>query len=293
MGDVSRILAFGKRGFCERGRGLRMRIHPTALVDPAATLAENVVVGAWSSVGPGVTLGSGCVVGERVTLEGTVVAGNANHFGHGSIVGSPPQDFAYRPEFQSGVQIGEGNTFRECVTIHRGTKDGSQTVIGNRCYLMTGSHLGHNACLGDGVILANNCLLGGYVTLHDGVVGGGATLFHQFITVGAYAITRGGSRYSKDIPPYCTGDMANLVVGINAVGLRRAGFSGQERSEIRTAFKLVFRSGLNVSQALEEGDKREWSPKAKVFFDFLRSSKRGLCAGSLAVDRRSQPGENE
>jgi UDP-N-acetylglucosamine acyltransferase len=256
-----------------------VRIHPTAFVDPAAKLADDVEVGPWCLVGPGVELGPGCRLGARVILEGTVLSGAGNQFGHGSIIGSEPQDFAFKPGTPSRVTIGDQNTFREYVTIHRGTGENGETCIGSECYLMTGCHVGHNARLGNGVILANNCLVGGHATICDAFLGGGGTLFHQFITAGPYAMSRGGSRYSKDIPPYCTGDCTNRVVGINTIGLRRAGFSPADRTEIRRAFKLLFRSGLNVSQAMDEAGRHTWGPPAQAFFDFAKNSRRGLCEG--------------
>ena len=253
-------------------------------MDPAARLADDVEIGPWCHVGPDVELGPGCILGARVILEGTVVAGASNRFGHGSIIGSEPQDFAFKPGTVSRVVIGNNNTFREYVTIHRGTGENGETRIESDCYLMTGCHVGHNARLGNRVILANNCLVAGHVTICDAFLGGGGTLFHQFITAGTFAMSRGGSRYSKDIPPYCTGDCANRVVGINTIGLRRAGFSPADRTEIRRAFKLLFRSGLNVSQALEEAERRPWGAPAKVLFDFAKNSKRGLCEGRPGRD---------
>lgn len=260
-----------------------MKIHPTAIVAPEARLASDVEVGPWAIVGPEVELGPGCSVGPRATLEGEVVAGENNFFGIGAVIGAPPQDFAFDPASKSRVRIGAGNTFREYVTIHRGTKDGTETVVGDGCFLMAGAHLGHNVRLGDRVIAANNALFAGHVQVGTGAVIGGGAVFHQFIRVGAYVMVRGGGRFSKEIPPYCMADTENLVSGINSVGLRRAGFSSGVRLELRRAFHLLFRSRLNVSQALEEASKLDWSPEARVLIDFVASAKRGVC--SAATDK--------
>ena len=206
--------------------------------------------------------------------------GAGNFVGYGAIIGATPQDFAFRETVVSEVRIGDGNTFREYVTIHRGTTEGSATIVGNECYLMVGSHLGHNVKLGDKIVIANNCLLAGYVEIGSGAVLGGGTVFHQFLRIGQLAMVRGGTRFGKDIPPYVSADGENLLSGINALGLRRAGFSPEVRTDIKRAFKLVYWSGINVSQALERAKDLIWSGEAKMFFDFIGSSKRGVCVAN-------------
>jgi UDP-N-acetylglucosamine acyltransferase len=217
--------------------------------------------------------------GARV-LEGRTTLGAGNFVGYGAIIGATPQDFAFRETVVSEVRIGDGNTFREYVTIHRGTTEGSATIVGNECYLMVGSHLGHNVKLGDKIVIANNCLLAGYVEIGSGAVLGGGTVFHQFLRIGQLAMVRGGTRFGKDIPPYVSADGENLLSGINALGLRRAGFSPEVRTDIKRAFKLVYWSGINVSQALERAKDLIWSGEAKMFFDFIGSSKRGVCVAN-------------
>jgi UDP-N-acetylglucosamine acyltransferase len=257
-----------------------MKIHPTALVSAGAQLADDVEIGAHTIIGEHVKIGAGCAVQANAILEGRTTLGERNFVGYGAIIGAPPQDFAYRESVISEVQIGEGNTFREYVTIHRGTKEGSATIVGNDCYLMAGSHLGHNVRLGDKVIIANNCLLAGYVEVDSGAVLGGGTVFHQFLRVGPLAMVRGGTRFGKDIPPYVSADGENMLSGINAVGLRRAGFTPEVRMEIKRAFKLVYWSGINVSQALERAKESHWSREAQTFFDFIAFSKRGVCGAN-------------
>jgi UDP-N-acetylglucosamine acyltransferase len=257
-----------------------VKIHPTAIVSPQAHLADDVEIGAYAIIGENVELGAGCVVQAHTVLEGRVTLGARNFVGHGAIIGTTPQDFAYRDSVVSEVRIGDGNTLREYVTIHRGTKEGSATIVGNNCYLMVGSHLGHNVKLGDNVVIANNCLLAGYVEIGSGAVLGGGTVFHQFLRVGPLAMVRGGTRFGKDIPPYVSADGENMLSGINAIGLRRAGFTPEVRQEIKRAFKLVYWSGINISQALERAKESNWSPEAQTFFDFIASSKRGVCGAN-------------
>lgn len=257
-----------------------MKIHPTAIVSTSAELSEDVEIGAHAIVGEGVRLGAGCVVQANAILEGRTTLGAQNFVGYGAIIGAAPQDFAFREMVTSEVRIGDHNTLREYVTIHRGTKEGSATVVGSNCYLMTGTHLGHNVKLGDKVVIANNCLLGGYVEIADGAVLGGGTVFHQFLRIGRLAMVRGGTRFGKDIPPYVSADGENLLSGVNAIGLRRAGFTTETRMEIKRAFKLVYWSGINISQALERARDQAWGPEAWEFFNFIAASKRGVCAAN-------------
>jgi UDP-N-acetylglucosamine acyltransferase len=257
-----------------------MKIHRTAIVSAQAQLADDVEIGAHAIIGDNVRLGAGCVVQAHALLEGRTTLGARNFVGYGAIIGATPQDFAYRDSVVSEVRIGDGNIFREYVTIHRGTKERSATIVGNDCYLMVGAHLGHNVKLGDNVVIANNCLLAGYVAIGNGAILGGGTVFHQFLRVGPLAMVRGGTRFGKDIPPYVSADGENLLSGINALGLRRAGFPAEVRQEIKRAFKLVYWSGINVSQALERAKESNWSPEAQAFFDFIASSERGVCGAN-------------
>ena len=261
-----------------------MKIHPSAIVSPQARLADDVEIGPGTIIGDDVTLGAGCVVGAHVILEGKTTLGERNHIGHGAIIGSLPQDFAFKETVKSEVRIGHGNTFREYVTIHRGTEEGSATIVGHQCYLMVGVHLGHNTHLADKVIIANNCLLAGHVEVGGGAVLGGGSVFHQFMRIGTLVMVRGGTRFGKDIPPYVSADGENIISGINAIGLRRAGFSAEIRLEIKRAFKLAYWSRLNISQAVEKAKEKTWSKEAQVFLDFLASSKRGVCSANRAPD---------
>lgn len=255
-----------------------MKIHPTAIVDPAARLGAEVEIGPFAFLGPEVEIGPRTVVQSHVVLDGAVRLGADNVIGHGAIIGGLPQDLSFKPGTKSAVEIGDRNVIREHVTIHRGTAPNSATRIGHDNFLMAGAHLGHNCAIGSKVIIANNCLLGGYVEVQDGAFLGGGCVFHQFMRVGQLAITQGTSGFGKDIPPFTAAAEINKIVGLNVVGLRRAGIGASDRAEIKSAFRLLYESGLNVSQALAQADARPWGPLARNFFDFVASAqRRGIC----------------
>ena len=254
-------------------------IHPSAFVDPTAQLGEGVEVGPGAIIEAGAIIGEGCKIQARAVIGSHVLLGARNTIGHGAIIGGDPQDFDFKPGTNSKVVIGDDNILREYVTIHRGTKEGSSTTIGNNNFLMVGVHLGHNASVGNRVIIANNCLLAGYVAVQDGAVLGGGSVFHQFIRVGRLCMVRGGERFGKDIPPFLVAYGTNLVAGINAVGLRRAGFSSATRLEIKRAFRFLYLEGRNISQALEEAATQQWGSEAESFFSFVREARRrGVCS---------------
>ncbi|HEX4665277.1 MAG TPA: acyl-ACP--UDP-N-acetylglucosamine O-acyltransferase [Chthoniobacterales bacterium] len=256
-----------------------MKIHPSAIVDPGARLGDEVEIGPYASVGAAVEIGPATIVQAHAVIEGAVRIGSANRIGPGAIIGGWPQDLNFKPGTRSSVEIGDRNVIRENATIHRGTAADSATRLGDDNFLMAGAHLGHNCIIGSKVIIANNCLLGGYVTVEDAAFLGGGCVFHQFMRVGRLAITQGLSAFSKDIPPFCLAAERNLVFGLNVIGLRRAGFSAAERAEVKRAFRLLYESGLNVTQALAKADEEEWPAPAQAFFDFVSESKRrGICA---------------
>jgi len=253
-------------------------IHPSAFVDSDAQIGEGVRIGPGVIIEAGAVIGDGCKIEARAVISGHVRMGARNTIGHGAILGGDPQDFDFKPGTVSHVEIGDDNIFREYVTIHRGTKEGTSTMVGNNNFLMVGVHLGHNSSVGNRVIIANNCLLAGYVAVHDGAVLGGGSVFHQFIRVGRLCMVRGGERFGKDIPPFLIAYGTNLVSGINAVGLRRSGISSEARMELKRAFRLLYLEGHNLSQALEAAGKISWGPEAQSFFNFVsEAKKRGIC----------------
>ena len=253
-------------------------IHSAAIIHSDAQLGHNITIGPYAVIEGAAQIGDGCTIHAHAVIGAHVTMGRNNVIGHGAVIGGDPQDFAFKPEVRSEVRIGDGNKIREYSTIHRGTTEGSATVVGDGCFLMAGAHLGHNVQLGDNVILANNALLGGYVQVEDRVFIGGGCVFHQFIRIGRLAICQGLSAFSKDIPPYVTAAERNGVVGLNVIGLRRAGFDAGQRAGIKEAFDLLYRRGLNVSQALAAARKQFWNEAAQTFWDFVAGAKRkGLC----------------
>ena len=255
-----------------------MLIHPTAIIHPNAQLGSNVTIGPGAVIEGAARIGDGCTIHAHAIIGAHVTMGRDNVIGHGAFIGGDPQDFAFRPEVRSEVHIGDGNKIREYCTIHRGTTEGSATVVGDGCFLMGGAHLGHNVRLGNGVILANNALLGEAMSRSDRVFIGGGAVFHQFIRVGRLTICQGISGFGKDIPPYVTAAERNGVAGLNVVGLRRAGFDAAQRAEIKAAFDLLYRRGLNISQALAAARERSWNEVAQIFWDFVAGAKKkGLC----------------
>jgi UDP-N-acetylglucosamine acyltransferase len=211
-------------------------------------------------------------------IEGEVVIGNGNFIGHGAIIGAPPQDLSFSPERKTMVKIGNYNIIREYCTIHRGSAESSATKIGDKNFLMAGAHIGHNCVIGNNVIIANNCLLAGHVRVDDGAFLGGGSTFHQFMHIGRLVMVQGSSAFGKDLPPFVIAAERNSVFGVNVVGLRRAGFRTKDRDEIKAAFKLVYLSGLNISQALEKAMKMKFGAPAREFLDFVANAKkRGIC----------------
>lgn len=245
-----------------------MKIHPSAIIDPGAQIGADVEIGPYSIIGPNVVIGDRCVIQAHVVIEQSVKMGAENFIGHGSVVGSAPQDASFDPKTRSGVEIGEGNVIREHCTIHRGTGEGSLTVLGDRNFLLAGAHVGHNATVGNDVVMANDSLLGGHVQIGDGAFLGGGSMFHQHTRVGRLAMAQG--RTTRSVPPFVTA-VANFALGINIVGLRRAGLGAAERDDIKRAFKLLYRSGLNTKQALEKAEELKFALPARELFDFVAS----------------------
>jgi UDP-N-acetylglucosamine acyltransferase len=255
-----------------------VKIHPTALVDPGAQIGAGAEIGPFSLIGPQAAIGERTIVQSHVVIEGEVAIGSGNFIGHGAVIGAPPQDLSFSPERKTRVEIGNENVIREYCTIHRGSAEESATKIGENNFLMAGAHIGHNCTIENSVIIANNCLLGGHVCVDNGAFLGGGGVFHQYMRIGRLALTQGASGFSKDIPPFVIAAEINYVFGLNMIGLRRAGFSAQDRDEIKAAFKLLYNRGLNISQALEKAAAIEFGAAAREFFDFVANAKkRGIC----------------
>jgi UDP-N-acetylglucosamine acyltransferase len=264
------------------------KIHPTAIVDPAARIGADVEIGPFSIVGPQSVIGEKTTVQSHVVIEGEVAIGTGNFIGHGAIIGAQPQDVSFSPERKTRVEIGNDNIVREYCTIHRASPDGSATKIGDKNFLMAGAHIGHNCLIGNNVIIANNCLLAGHVRVDDGAFLGGGSTFHQFMHIGRLVMVQGSSAFGKDLPPFVIAAERNCVFGVNIVGLRRAGFSAKDREEIKAAFKVVYLSGLNLSQAIAKAATTKFSAPAREFLDFVaHAKKRGICPLKRGADNEA------
>jgi UDP-N-acetylglucosamine acyltransferase len=253
------------------------RIHPSAIIDRKAEMAADVEIGPWVIVGPGCTVGAGCVMEARSTLEENVRLGERVTVGIGSIVGGKPQDLKFKGEI-TFVEIGHDTTLREYVTVNRGTAESFKTTVGSHGFLMSYSHVAHDCHLGDHVIMSNGTQLAGHVTIGDHAIISGLCAVHQFSKVGRHAFIGGCSRVTKDVPPFikAVGNPIKLY-GLNTVGLQRSGFSDDVVLELKKAYRLLFRSELNLSQAIEQVA-RDLKPLQEVrdLCAFVEASGRGV-----------------
>lgn len=226
-------------------------IHPLACVSPQAQLADDVIVGPFCNVEAGVIIGPGCILDSHATIKKGTTMGSNNRVGQGTVLGGDPQDRKFSRDFNTFLVIGNDNVFREYVTIHRGTSDGTQTTIGNNVYMMAYSHLGHNGTIHDSVTIANNVALAGHATIEELVTIGGIVGVHQFARVGKAAMIGGMSAVSRDVPPFVILSGRDVILDINAVGLRRIGVSQEERLALHKAVKLLYKSELGLTNAME------------------------------------------
>jgi len=252
-------------------------LHATAIINEGAELGEGVTVGPYSIIGPHVRIGDGTSVGSNVLIDGHTRIGSGNTIYHGASLGTPPQDLKYRGA-KSFVKICDNNVIREYVTVNAATNEGDATVIGNGCLLMAYSHVAHDCVVGDNVILANAVNLAGHVSVHDWAIIGGIVPVHQFVRIGAHSFIGGGSRIAKDILPFTkVAGSPPKVSGLNTVGLKRRGFEDSQLERIKAAYRLIYRSGLNVTQAIERMEiEIEKSEEIDTLLDFIRGSQRGI-----------------
>ena len=252
------------------------QIHPTAVVSPEAIIDPNVRVGPFSVIDGPVTIGADCVVGPFVHLVGPLVLGKGNQVGTGTVIGSDPQHLAYRGQL-TRTEIGDSNTFREHVTVHRGSHVEGVTPIGSHNYFMAHSHVAHDCKVADRCVLANGALMAGHCELHDRVFMSGNTALHQFVRMGKLSLLTGLEGVSKDVIPFMTVKNRFTVVGVNVVGMRRAGYSAADIVTARRAFHILYRSDLLLKQAIDHlqselGDK----PVGEEILRFIQTSKRGV-----------------
>ncbi len=268
-----------------------MTIHPSAIISSRAELGADVQVDAYAIIEDGVHVGEGTRVRARAQLCSGTVLGKRCDIHMNAVIGHTPQDFSFKGEPIATI-LGDGVTVRENATIH-GTKSegGKATRVGDNCYLMVGSHVAHDCHLGHNVLLANGALLAGHVHVDDGAMISGNVVIHQFVRVGTLAILSGGSRFGMDIPPYLIGDGANAVTILNAVGLRRAKhLSDQDRREIKAAYRLLYRTGLDLQDALVRIQAELPSPAVQRWVEFFKSpSRRGFCRFRAGGRRQATP----
>jgi UDP-N-acetylglucosamine acyltransferase len=252
------------------------RIHPTAVISPEAELAEDVVVGPFVVVEGPVRVAAGCVLKPHAHLMGPMTLGRHNRVFSGVVLGESPQHLRYADE-PTRLEIGDGNIFRENVTIHRGTTHTGLTRIGNNNFFMAGSHVAHDCVVGNNCLFANGALLGGHCVVDDGVFLSGNSAVHQFVRLGRLCLLSGASGTTKDIPPFIIQQHINCVVGVNVVGMRRAGLTTAEIDAVRKAYHIIWRQGLSLPNALArtEADLGQFEPVAQMI-RFIRASARGI-----------------
>jgi UDP-N-acetylglucosamine acyltransferase len=255
-------------------------IHPTAIIADGATIGQNVTIDPYAVIDTDVVIGDDCHIHTSVRLYNGARLGRRVRIFPSATIAAEPQDLKFGGE-SSTVTIGDNTMIREFVSLHRGTGEGGETIIGKNCLIMAYAHVAHDCKVGDNVIMANSVQLAGHVTIEDWAILGGILPVHQFVRIGRHAMVGGGFRVPKDIPPYVlSGGHPMSYHGINAIGLRRRGFSVDDLQSIRQAYKYIYRSSMNVSQATEYvaahlGD----SEVVRTILEFIRASKRGIIPG--------------
>jgi UDP-N-acetylglucosamine acyltransferase len=260
-------------------------VHPTAIVSSAAQVGPDVQIGPFCIVEPTAMIGPGCVLESRVVVKERTSLGADNHVFDGVVLGGLPQH-VHVPAQPGRVVIGSGNTIRENVTVHRALVSDHATVVGDHCLLMVGVHVAHDCRLGNHVIMANNAMLAGHVHVDDRAYISGAAGVHQFCRVGTFAMVGGQAHLVQDVPPYVTIDgMSSLVVGLNKIGLRRAGYDQTAIRELMAAYRVIYRSGLPWAELLEQLRTAFPVGPAALFYEFLSTTARGIVS-----ERRAPPG---
>ena len=254
-------------------------LHPTALVGAGVVLAPDVRVGPFAILDGAIRLGPGCVVGPHVHMLGAVAAGANNHFHTGCVIGDAPQHTAYAGE-ATCVEIGDGNTFREYATVHRGMPATGKTVIGDNNLFMVSSHVAHDCRVGNRTIFANSAVIAGHVEVHDGAFLSGNTAVHQFCRIGRLSMLGGTTAATQDLPPFWIVQGINIAHGINVIGMRRAGIANAEIQAVRRAYKLICRSGLTIGAAVAQAETADGHlPAVRELVEFIRGTRRGIVTG--------------
>lgn len=253
-----------------------MLIHPTAIIDPKAELHETVEVGPGAIIEKGVKIGAGSRVMAHAYIDGNTTIGENNVIHIGAVIGHEPQHTGYdgRPRFTT---IGDGNTFREYMTINGSFEEGGATTIGNNCFLMANSHIAHDCHIANRVILANCAMVGGHASIADGCFLSGNAAIHQFTRVGRLVMVQGQGATSQDVPPFVIMRGINQVAGLNLVGMKRAGMDSATRASIKKAYRIMYREGNSIATAIEKLKDLDQTPEIKEITIFLEETKRGVC----------------
>ncbi|MCK4463212.1 MAG: acyl-ACP--UDP-N-acetylglucosamine O-acyltransferase [Candidatus Omnitrophica bacterium] len=253
-----------------------MAIHPTAIVDKNSDIASDVEIGPHVIIEPNVKIGRGVKIFPNSYIFSNTKIGEGTEIHMGAVLGNVPQDLAFENK-KSFLIIGKRNIIREYVTIHRGTKENTSTIIGDNNFLMGASHVGHNCRIDNNVIIANGALLAGYVTVGDSCFISGNVVVHQFCRIGRLSMIGGFSGVNKDVPPYMLVRGPSVVWSINLVGLRRAKFDKKTINDIKEAYNFIYHLGLNTEQAVEKILELKPGKEIMCLVDFIRNSKRGIC----------------
>ncbi len=262
---------------------LLMPVHPTAVIDPRAEVDPSAEVGAHVVVDGPAKIGEGVVLGPSAVILGHTEIGSGCRIHAGAVIGDLPQDRAYAGG-RSFVRIGEGTIVREHVTIHRGTTEGSETVVGRGCMILAGAHVAHNCRLGDGVQLINGSLLGGHVEVGDRAIVSGNAGVHQFVRIGELALLGGLAKITQDVPPFFMVDGPGCCVGVNAVGMRRAELTAEERAEVKEMYRLLYRAEKGIRDSIAACERLARTPAGLRLVAFLNApSKRGVTAHGVPL----------
>jgi len=258
-------------------------IHPTAIVDKKAEIDKSVEIGPYVIIEPNVKIASGVKIFANAYICSNTEIGEGTQVHIGAVLGNVPQDIAFSGD-ETYLKIGKHTIIREYVTVHRGTKEGTSTIVGDNNFLMATSHIGHNCSTEDNVVLANGTLLAGYVSVGDSAFISGNVVVHQFCRIGRLSMIGGFSGVNKDVPPYVSVRGPSVVWSINLVGLRRAKLKRDVINEIKEAYNTVYRSNLNTDQAIEKIIGTNPSREVMHFVDFIKTSKRGICKYRFETD---------
>lgn len=262
-------------------------VHPTAVISPTAQVGVNFTAGPYAIVEPGAVLGDNCTLGSHAVVKSGVSLGSSNTLHEGAVLGGTPQHLGAGDQL-GRLRIGDGNTFREHVTVHRGCSPSGDTVVGDRNMVMVNAHIAHDCRIGNHTIIANNVMLAGHVELGDRVYAAGAVGVHQFCRIGRNVMLGGAARLKRDVPPFLMldGD-STAVAGLNLVGLRRAGFSSEEIRQLKQAYRIIYRSQLAWDQVIETLETQFRSGPASEFAPFLRDSQRGIAQARVQTTRQA------